>query len=134
MRFSVVLCDAAQVADGKLYILGGGWTHAVVSEPLSVALAVVAVVPWGDANRRHAVSVALRDEDGELVELVGQPVKTDGQFEIGRPPGIKPGSDLNATMVFKFGGLVLEPGGYVWELQVGDTTERTPFWIVGGNA
>jgi hypothetical protein len=134
MRLSVVLCDAAQVADGKLYILGGGWTHAVINEPVSMALAVVAVVPWGDANRRHAVSVALRDEDGGLAEVAGQSVKTDGQFEIGRPPGIKPGSDLNATMVFKFGGLVLEPGGYVWELQLGDTTERTPFWIVGGNA
>jgi hypothetical protein len=134
MRLSVVLCDAAQVADGKLYILGGGWTHAVITEPLSIALAVVVAVPWGDANRRHPVSVTLRNEDNEVVELEGKPVNTEGQFEIGRPPGLKPGSDLNATMVFKFGGMLLEPGGYVWELQVGDTTEKTPFWILGGNA
>jgi hypothetical protein len=134
MRLSVVLCDAAQAADGKLYILGGGWTHAAATEPLSMALAIVAAVPWGDANRRHPVSVTLADEDGAEVYLDDRPVKTEGQFEIGRPPGLKPGSDLNATMVFKFAGMVLAPGGYVWELQVGDTTQRTPFWIVGGDA
>ena len=101
-----------------------------------MALAVVVAVPWGDANRRHALSVALKDEDGQAITQPGPEgsaeVRNDGQFEIGRPPGIKAGSDLNAVMVFKFAGLVLEPGGYVWELTVGDATEKTPFWIVGG--
>lgn len=58
MRLTVVLCDAAQTVDGKLYILGGGWTHVAQPQPqpLSLALAVVVAVPWGDANRRHPVS------------------------------------------------------------------------------
>jgi hypothetical protein len=134
MRLTVVLCDAAQTVDGKVYILGGGWTHVVASQPLSLALAVVVAVPWGDANRRHPVSVALTDEDGHEISLPsGEIVKSEGKFEVGRPPGIKAGSDLNATMVFKFAGLHLDPGGYVWELRVGHATERTPFWVVGGN-
>ena len=66
----------------------------------------------------------LKDEDGQeiVVDGIGA-VRNEGQFEIGRPPGIKAGSDLNAVMVFKFGGLLLVPGGYVWELQVGTTME-----------
>ncbi len=138
MRLSVVLCDSAQAVDGKLYMLGGGWTHVLAAGPLTVALAVVIAVPWGDANRRHRVRVALVDEDGAPITQEGEQglltVGHEGQFEIGRPPGIKAGSDLNAVMVFKFGGLVLPPGGYVWELTVGDATERTPFWVVGGEA
>jgi len=120
MRLTVVLCDSARVAEGKLYVLGGGWTHVVAQSPLELALAVVIAVPWGDANRRHPLTVALKDEDGQSIE-------------VGRPPGIKPGIDLNAVMVFRFGGLLLAPGGYVWELTVGDTTEKAPFWVIGGH-
>jgi hypothetical protein len=138
MRLSVVLCDAAQAAEGKLYVLGGGWTHAVGGQPMSCALAVVAAVPWGDANRQHHFAVSLKDLDGNPITqqtpMGEQEVGNEGQFEVGRPAGIKAGSDLNAVLVFKFAGLQLEPGGYVWELTVGDVTERTPFWVVGGNA
>jgi hypothetical protein len=136
MRITLVLCDAAQTVEGKLYILGGGWTHVLASPQLSLALAVVVAVPCEDANRRHPVSVSLKTEDavdvvGVDAEGISQPIRSEGQFEIGRPPGIKAGSDLNATMVFKFGGLALEPGGYVWEFKVGATIERAPFWVVG---
>lgn len=137
MRLTVILCDQAQVADGKVFVLGGGWTHVIPEQPLTMALAVVVAVPWGDANRRHSLSVVLRDEDGHPVTLPNPAgamteVRSDGNFEIGRPPGIKPGSDLNAVMVFKFAGLALAPGGYVWELSVADAIEKTPFWVVGG--
>jgi hypothetical protein len=131
MRLTVILSDAAQTVDGKLYVLGGGWTQASGATPLHVALGIVAAVPWEDANRQHPVLVQLIREDGEPVEQDGGPVQAEGQFEIGRPPGIKEGSDLNATMVLKFNGLDLRPGGYVFQVQVGDAVERTPFWVEG---
>ncbi len=134
MRLTMVLCDAVEQVNGKLYILGGGWTHvATTGASVSMGLGVIIAVPWTDANRRHPISVALMDDDGHPVTMGDQEVRNEGQFEIGRPPGTKPGSDLNAVMAFQFGGLVLEPGGYVWELRVGDNIERTPFWAVGGN-
>jgi hypothetical protein len=104
-----------------------------------MALGVVIAVPWGDANRRHPLSISLKDQDGQAVEAEmpdgqQQLIQQDSQFEIGRPPGIKPGSDLNAVLVFRYAGLQLAPGGYLWELTVGDAIENVPFWVVGGNA
>ena len=42
-----------------------------------------------------------------------------GEFELGRPPGIKPGSSQNAPFVWTFAGLVLDAGGYEWKLTIG---------------
>jgi hypothetical protein len=138
MRLTVILCDSARVAEGKLYILGGGWTHVVADQPIEMSLGVVIAVPWGDANRRHPLGIVLKDEDGHFVDAETpdgqQPIRQESQFDIGRPPGIKAGSDLNAVLVFRFGALQLAPGGYVWELTVGEAIEKVPFWVVGGNA
>jgi hypothetical protein len=76
-----------------LRMVGGGWTHVVAPQPLSMALAVVVAVPWGDANRRHPVSVVLRDEDGQDVTLPGgENVRNEGQFGSGDPPASRRGA------------------------------------------
>lgn len=128
----MVLCDAADQVGGKLYIMGGGWTHLLSPNvPIPMALGVVVAVPWDRTNQRHELTVRLLDEDGEQVEAVpGQPVVTGGQMEVGRPPGVKPGSAINAVMAFKFNGLALPAGGYVWEMRIADVEARTPFWVV----
>jgi hypothetical protein len=126
----MLLCDAADQVGGKLYVLGGGWTHAVTSNPLNMGLGVVMAVPWDRTNERHQIQVELLTEDGALVNIGGQPVGAGGQIEVGRPAGTKAGSDLNAVLAFQFNGLPLVPGGYVWQLRVGDEVEaRTPFWV-----
>jgi hypothetical protein len=52
-------------------------------------------------------------------------------LEVGRPPGIKAGSEINAAFVANFEGLVLPPGGYVWDLSLaGESLARNPFWVV----
>ncbi len=41
----MMLCDAAAVADGKLYVHGGGWTHLWAPDtPTNMALAVLIAV------------------------------------------------------------------------------------------
>jgi hypothetical protein len=129
---TMILCDAADEVGGKLYILGGGWTHLLTpNTPVSMALGVVVAVPWTRTNERHPLTVRLLDEDGTLIETAeGQQVQTGGQMEVGRPPGVKPGSAINAVMAFKFNGLALDARGYVWELRVADVEARTPFWVV----
>ena len=127
----MVLCDAAEAVSGKLYLMGGGWTHVLTPrEPVNMALGVVVAIPWDETNRRHDLRVALMDEDGEQMKIGGKSVGADGQIEVGRPAGIKPGSAINAVMAFRFNGIRLEPGGYVWELRVADTVVRTPFWVL----
>ena len=52
MKVTMLLCDSAQVADGKLYILGGGWSF-VGPDPAPMALAIKVDVPWTEGNVAH---------------------------------------------------------------------------------
>jgi len=129
----LILCDACQQVDGKLYILGGGWTHAVVppEAPVSLALGLIVSVGWNEANRPFDLTVILKDQDGAPV-LAGDedPIRLEGRAEVGRPPGLQPGSQLNTTFAFNFGALPLPANGYVWIVEIDSIEmERKPFWV-----
>lgn len=130
----MLLCDAATESGGKLFILGGGWSiiH-VPSVPTPMALAIKLSVPWDQANQKHHIKLSLLTDDGEAVEGEGgSAVEADGQLEVGRPPGIKPGTPLDSPFVINFPGLALPSGGYVWDLEVdGSVLARSPFRVLG---
>lgn len=128
MRVTLLLADSAQVADGKLFILGGGLT-AIGPNPQPVAVAVLIQVPWDRANIRHGWKLELVDEDGGPVMAGDRPVLVGGDFEAGRPPGLQPGSPLPVPMAINFSALPLQPGhAYQFRLAIDDTTE--PEWAV----
>jgi hypothetical protein len=131
MEVTMLLCDSAQAVEGKLYILGGGWTHLFTpNAPANMSLAILIAVPWNEANRRHDIRASLSTEDGSPVEMEGKPMVAQVQFEVGRPPGLKPGTQINTPLAFNLQGLVLEAGGYVWELHINDNLEaRRPFRV-----
>jgi len=80
----------------------------------------------------HTLRAQLLTDDGEPVDADGEAIEATGNFEVGRPPGIKPGSDLDAPFVVPF-QLALSAGGYVWELEIdGEPTARTPFRVLDG--
>src|SRR5215211_18202 len=119
MDVTIILCDAVQVADGKLYVLGGGWTHFYApNTPAQMALGVIIAIPWNRANEKHIIEAVLVTADGEPVEIDGEPVMAGGELEVGRPPGLRPGTWLNAPLPFNFPGIVLDIGDYVWELRI----------------
>jgi hypothetical protein len=127
---TAILCDAAQVAEGKLYILGGGWS---LSGPgaFTHAIALKVEVPWGAANERHRLDAVLVDEDGNAV-AVGDPaqeVAFSSEFEVGRPAGLPAGTPLDFPIAVNFGPLEVPAGrGYAWSLRIdGAETERVPF-------
>ena len=132
MRVTLLLCDAAEEVGGKLYVLGGGWAllHAP-NTPLNMALAILISVPWDQANRQHEVEAVLMTEDGERVQVEGQEIAASGQFEAGRPPGLKPGMDLNVPIALKFNGIALAPGGYRWEVAIDGAQQAiAPFRVL----
>lgn len=133
---TMLLCDSAQSIGGKLYILGGGWSILRMIEPRAgMALAVKLAIPWSRANERLPIEAVLITDQGEGVEQDGQPVRAEGELEVGRPPGLRPGTPLDATFALNFQGLELAAGGYVWELRVmGAMAARIPFQVnvVGG--
>jgi hypothetical protein len=129
----MLLCDGADEQNGKLFILGGGWSIVrVPNVPTPMTLAVKMAVPWDQANQSHPVEAKLVTEDGDQVEVAGNPMKVEGQIEVGRPPGMKPGTPIDAPFTLNFGLVPLPPGGYVWELDVdGTTMARAPFRVLG---
>jgi hypothetical protein len=134
VKGTLLLCDFAQAVGGKLYILGGGWSKAISwGQPVSMTLAIKLDIPWHLANTKLPFEIALLTEDGTPVTnpAVGQPVRGDGQMEVGRPPGLTPGTGLDATMAIPMFGLQLAHGTYRWELKVsGHLVQTVVFEVI----
>lgn len=130
----MVLCDAAQEAAGKLYIIGGGWNVLLQPNvPTSIALAIILHFDWNETNRKHQIEIELQTADGEVFEVEENPVRVVTSAEVGRPPGIKPGSEINAPLAPSFNGLALPSGSFVWILRVGEAVlARAPFIVLEG--
>jgi hypothetical protein len=124
----MMLCDHAQVAEGKLFISGGGWS---VTGPMPVpsALAIKIEVPWDLANTPIKFALELVDQDGKPVRQQGplglQPLRMEGQVEVGRPPGLAPGTPLDVPLAIGVGALPLAPGArFTWRLELNGRTEE----------
>jgi hypothetical protein len=129
----MMLADHAQVADGKLFISGAGWSSCAPGRaPCSVA--VIFHVPWQETEQSISFALRLVDEDGYPVVQPGAqdglPVQVNGHFRAPRPPGMTPGAEVNVPVSFNT-VLELEPDRrYSWVLEVdghGDDSWRLPF-------
>jgi hypothetical protein len=120
MDATVLLCDFAEAVNGKLYVMGGGWNLLFApDQPANMSLAVVLAVDWNETNQRKRLTVELLDANGDPFEVGGNAVVLNSEFEVGRPPGIKPGTSLNTPLAFRFDGLVLPAGGYEFKVSIG---------------
>lgn len=122
---TLLLADAAQVADGKLYVLGGG-LQVIGPQPQPLAVALLIKVPWDRANISHDWQLELLDEDGMPVMHNEMPFLIGGQFEAGRPPGWPAGTPLPVPLGINFHALPVQPGRrYTWRLAIDGTSEPT---------
>ena len=118
MRLTVaMLADSAQVAGGKLYVLGGAFdTIAVRSFPAvhrQLAVALVAEVGPSDRNRNLDLAITLVDEDGRDLG-----VKSEGKLRVGAPAGLPAGASSLVPMVSAFGNIRFpSEGGYVFVIE-----------------
>jgi hypothetical protein len=118
----MMLCDAAQVADGKLYILGGGWSM-TGPDPVPSAVALKIEVDWNEADRAHHWELFLEDADGRPVLVQtqegSQPVEVRGEFTVSQPPGLPAGSPIDVALAVNMGPIPLPPGArYTWRLTI----------------
>ena len=125
MRAWMMLADAVQAVEGKLYILGGGW---IVSGRAPFGIALLIEVPWTQANRGHRWQLSLETEDGQPVPFPEsgsiEPVVVGGDFEVGRPAGVPPGSPFNVPVAINSGPMPLAPGRYTWRLVIDGETDE----------
>lgn len=126
----MLLCDHAQVAEGKLHLLGGGWTQ-IAAQASAHTVAMLVDVPWDRTNEQIRMVLSLHDDDGRPVLHPGEdqvPVSMTIAFEVGRPAGVRPGSPISMPLVVPVHGLALAPGRrYTWRLEV-EGTPAHPDW------
>lgn len=128
----MLLADAVQVADGKLYVLGGGWSM-IGPGPSPIGIAIKIEVPWHQANERHTWALELVDGDGAPVMVPtpeGEgPLQIRGDFEVGRPPGVLPGTPLDLPVAINTPPLPLPSGTRLeWRLTIDDEARQD--WVL----
>jgi len=54
-----------------------------------------------------------------------QPMQISSQFEVGRPPGLTPGTDLDVALAINIAPLPLAPGArYLWRCSINNEFEE----------
>ena len=125
----MLLADAAQVAEGKLYIMGGGW-EVCGPGPTPMALAVKLEIPPSQARRKHSWSVTLVDANGEpvLLPVDGEKstVAIHGEFgRIGEAKSAMTKGPVHLRFAVNIAPLPLAPGSsYAWRLTIDNQTRR----------
>jgi len=129
VKATILLCDAAQASDGKLNMLGAGW-NVIGPQPAPFAIALLFDIPWDETGRSHHFDLTLVDADGRPVVPSGadKPIAVSGDVNVGRPDGLREGSDLRMPLAITFGPLALTPGlRYVWHLDIDGQRDET--WV-----
>ncbi len=117
----LILADRAEVINGKLYMMGGGWDRLNlldVSQPVGFALAIGVLIPWSALYRDHRLRIALEDEDGvQLTEL-------RAAMNIGAPAEVTIGQSFRAMFALNVGWKLPGPGTYRVVAGVDDGDEK----------
>lgn len=125
----MLLADAAQVAEGKLNILGGGW-DVCGPGPTPMAVAVILEVPPSQARRKHTWSLVLVDEHGEPALLLADGQKSNvalhGEIQrIRSPKSAPPERPVSLRFAVNMAPLPLEPNtSYAWRLYIDNKTRK----------
>jgi hypothetical protein len=122
VKVTMLLCDAAQVSDGKLYILGGGWSM-TGPDPVPSAVALKIDVDWHEAETSHHWELFLEDADGQPVFMETpdgtQPVEVRGEFTVSQPAEIPEGSPIDVALAVNLGPIPLAPATrFAWRLTI----------------
>ena len=115
----MILCDSAQVYEGKLSILGGGWDRIVFGSPFAVA--AIVEIPWDQTGQLLQSRLELVDADGHAVKPDGvNPFLIAGELNVERSDDATPGSVFGVPFAFNFGPVPIPAGRHTMRLTVDD--------------
>lgn len=121
---TLMLVNSAEVRDGLLYALGGGWTRCWPESGAypfrrSIGLAFAVRVDYSETNEEHQFRLTLRDSD----ELVMAEEFTGG-FTVGRDPGLTVGMSQVVQIAAGVDVEIPRPGIYAAVLELNGIEER----------
>ena len=122
----MLLADSAQVADGKLYVLGGGWSI-TGPEPTPSAVAIKVGVDSHEFNASHHWELFLEDADGQPVRFEtpegSQIIEVRGDFSATAPNDVPVGTPVDEPIAVNIGPIPLVVGSrYTWRLVIDGET------------
>lgn len=122
----MLLADSAQVADGKLYILGGGWS-VTGPDPTPSAVAIKVSVDSHEFNASHHWELFLEDADGQQVRFDTpdgpQIIEVRGDFSASAPADVPVGTPVDVPIAVNFGPIPLgDAARYTWRMVVDGET------------
>lgn len=132
MNLHPTLCDVAHVVNGKLYILGGGWTTISNGHP-GYAIALTLEVPWNQLGGEHKLKCSLLDAKGKVaVNENGEPlIEAVADLSTQRQPGVLLGVPIVVPLVLPVPPVSLPAGRYAWRFFIDDHSELD--WELGFN-
>ncbi|MGH7814566.1 MAG: DUF6941 family protein [Candidatus Binataceae bacterium] len=121
----LVLADSAQVADGKLFILGGGWgvfrsgnypAHAQLAVGLNM------LIPWEEAGGKFPLSITIADDTG--VPIIPE---ITGQIQAANSAQLPKGTIQKAPLAVNLNVSLPHPGRYTISAAAGASRIETFF-------
>jgi len=112
-----LIADHADIVNGKLYLMGGGWDVFHAAElPATIRMSIVVGVriDWEETNQRHPVVVVIEDDDGQVL------AKIEGAMQVGRPATLPAGGSQLSQMAANLPLSVKNYGGYRIRVTAGE--------------
>jgi hypothetical protein len=126
---TLLLCDSAQVYEGKLSVLGGGWD--AIQRQAPCAVAAIVTIPWDRSEGTMQWRLDIVDADGQPLMPDGEtPFALQGELSFNRPDHILPGSELQVPLAFTFGPFFNQVGRFSVRLDVDGTMRARSFTVV----
>lgn len=128
----IMLADHAEVMNGKLYMMGGGYDRRFINDinsPVTLVVVVSVSVPWNLTNQPHTVKIRVETEDGAVV------VESQGDLTVGRSAEAIPGQLFRVMSVINFTAQLPQFGGYqVIAALSGGESRSINFYAVSSDA
>jgi hypothetical protein len=126
---SLMLANHAESVNGLLYISGGGCNiHRRLVPPGGAAtlshlgLALIIAVPWHQTNLTQDLIIKFRDEDANVIANI------NSKLNMGRPPGLRPGTTQYANVGLPMDIVFPHPGDYEIVASIEDVESSERRW------
>ena len=132
IEITLFVCDNAQVYQGKLSVLGAGWSHIAIGAPSALA-AILEISSDLTSQTIHATLDCV-DADGHPYCPDGSnPLVLQADIEVAKPAGVLAGAPQRLPMAFNFPPIFNTPGRFTWRLTIDETVAATSFEVTPAN-